>query len=302
VLYLEMLHYVSRRGILALRNLKSLEEFLFSNDILNQNEVVLVKRHCFELLPNLHHLNEIPCSISLFNIDGPCTLQLRRLRLGNVNNISEQVSLPELQRLYLGNLEMSPLFAGRLPKLSELCLDRTDVHTLLLVLGHVGRQLQMLDVQIRDGGVHLQLDRVLENCPNLYKLKVNSTKFDVVRVSQLQPDTLQQLQTLHLELCYSEVVGHLQSGLLLQVLRLAPDLRSINLSGYMLLDEDLREWAQLAEQGTCMQHLRQIQFDGPCTPTEKRLLKEAVASCSINCPQLQIATDGCWGTETFLVS
>jgi hypothetical protein len=110
-------------------------------------------------------------------------------------------------------------------------------------------------------------------------------------VSQLQPDTFWHLKKLYFHLDLYNGDSYMQSGLLLQILRMAPELRSIHLSGYMLHDQDLKEWAELAEQGTCMQHLQKVGvvFHKYCTLTGKHLLEEALASCSINCPQLQIS-------------
>jgi hypothetical protein len=136
----------------------------------------------------------------------------------------------------------------------------------------------------------VHLDRVLTLCPDLSKLHVTSFPNHALRVSQLQPDTLKNLESVTLGLIQFD--DYLQKGLLLQVLRLAPELRSLSVSGYMLHDEDLKEWAELAEKVTCMQNLQQIniQLDAEQqTENGKRLLDNAITSCCINCSQLQIA-------------
>jgi hypothetical protein len=61
----------------------------------------------------------------------------------------------------------------------------------------------------------------------------------------------------------------------------------------MLFNEDLMEWAELAEQGTCMQRLQRIMFGyrmNNRNPITERLRDMVITSCSINCPQLQTAT------------
>jgi hypothetical protein len=77
---------------------------------------------------------------------------------------------------------------------------------------------------------------------------------------------------------------------MLQILRLAPQLQSIDLISVMFLDEDLIAWAELAKEGSCMQHLQKVYMDldrRHVTEQGKRLLDEVLVSCSINCPQLQ---------------
>jgi hypothetical protein len=300
VLQVDALDNVSREGILALRKLKSLEKFLFRN---MQDQLI---RECLELLPQLHEIateamapgyhrvmNVVMARV-FSTIATPCTLQLRCLELDSIYQLRGQVSLPELQVLVLWDpLQMHQLFAGGLPKLSELHLKKTDEDTLLLVLSHVGRQLRTLKFTVfddyeRNFGRAVLLDRVLHACPNLSELYVKSTEYRAVKASQLQPEALKQLKIVTIK--FYDCDTSLAPGLLPQILRLAPELRSINVSGYMLFNEDLMEWAELAEQGTCMQNLQKIRFRGHCMPGGVRLLDKMVASCSINCPQMQIAT------------
>jgi hypothetical protein len=147
---------------------------------------------------------------AMSKIKEPCTLQFRRLLISSVEHIPEHVSLPELQALFQPEPlnQMHSLFAGRSPKLSELHLHETDEDTLLLVLGHVGQQLRALRFCVFGGMRNLlsdglPLDRVLNACPNLSVLDTNTTMSPLC-VSQLQPDTLQHLQTLHFYFSYSD--------------------------------------------------------------------------------------------------
>ena len=287
VLEVDTLDKVSREGIFALRKLTSLREFLYHPGY-SQSPVV---RLCLELLPHLHHLQDVDGSISLFDITKPCTVQLRNLSTHDLYDVSDFVSFPELRSLTLWDrLEMHPLFAGGLPKLSELYLKDTDQDNLLVVLGHVGRQLKKLHVSIMCVGVHLKLDRVMGACPNLSELKV-STDSNQLDGSQLQLDTLKHLESVTFEL--SEREDFLQPGLLLQFLRKAPQLRSVNVTNFNIHHQDLKEWAELAEHSTCMQNLQQIQLQFYATRRSeeaKPLWQKVLSSCSINCPQLQIAS------------
>jgi hypothetical protein len=298
---------VSGPGILPLRKLKSLEEFLFGGSGSFSMPEVLMLQQCLELLPHLHSIGYNPTprfflsqpmnslmGVAMSKIKEPCTLQLRRLSISSIDDIPEHVSLPELQAFFQPEPlnQMHSLFAGCTPKLSELHLHETDEDTLLQVLGHVGQQLQALRFCVFDGmgqmfGGGLQLDRVLNACPNLFVLDVNTSLSPRSR-SQLRPDTLQHLRTLQFYFSYSDFM---QEGLMLQILRLAPQLQSINLSSVMLFDEDLRAWAELAKEGACMQHLQKVYMyldERHFTKEEgKRLLDEVLISCTIHCPKLQ---------------
>jgi hypothetical protein len=307
VLEVGQLDGVSSPGILALHKLQSLEEFLFVSDKYSMAEVQMLKQ-CLELLPHLHAIGYNPkpryfllqsmnfvMGVAMSKINNePCTLQLRRLSISSIEHIPDQVSLPELQAFFQSEplYEVHALFAGGVPKLSELYLHETDNETLLLVLGHVGQQLRALRFCVFDGmgqlfGDKVRLDRVLDACPNLSVLDV-STSMSPRSVSQLRPDTLQHLQTLQIYFSYSD---YMQEGLMLQFLRLAPQLQSIDLSSVMLLDEDLKAWAELAKEGACMQHLQKVYMyldSRHFTQQEgKRLVDEVRVTCSIHCPKLQ---------------
>jgi hypothetical protein len=290
VLGVSILDGVTRPGLLALRRLALLEKFLF-NDISEE----LVIRQCLELLPHLHVIGCTLVAIqfsddvsddfmkmgdALSQISSPCTLQLRQLALYNTNQVLENISLPELQVLELsGSIAMHPWLAGGLPKLSELYVNNMHQDTLMLLLGLVGRQLQMLLVDFEDLP---RLDLVLAACPTLSQLHVY-TKKGPQHTSLLQP--LKHLQAFKFYVSR----GYLEPGLLLQILRLAPELRSIELRS-VRFDEDWEALAELAKEGTCMQHLEVINIEcrARFTRHEKRVLAEARDSCCINCPQLKI--------------
>jgi hypothetical protein len=285
---------VPRLGLLALRRLRFLEQFLFSE---TTEELVLTD--FFNLLPDLHvigyTLDAIPFSTdsdfsddlldmgnALCQMDAPFTLQLRQLALYDTNQVLENVSLPELKVLELfGTIAMHPWLDGGLPKLTELYAGNMDQDTLMPVLGHVGRQLQVLLVDIPELP---RLNLVLDACPNLTQLQIY-TKKGPQHMSQLRPDTLKHVKSV----IFHVSRGYFEPGLLLQYLSLAPELRSIDLRS-VGFDEDWEALAELAEEGTCMRHLEtiRIQCMARLTRHEQHHLAEARISCSINCPQLKI--------------
>jgi hypothetical protein len=212
VLQVAKLDGVSRRGILAVRKLKSLEEFHFTA----YHEEAPVMRQCLKLLPHLHKL----FLSTLYDFDPPYSLQLRELHINNIYDVSEHIEMPELKVLDLcAPLKMHRLFAGGFPKLSKLYLEETDQDDLLQVLGHIGQQLQTLSFTTTYDGMQLRLDSVLDACPNVSDLYVCSDSSEI-RLSQLQQDTLKQLQNVRLAFWAGE--KFLPSGLLLQMLRLSP--------------------------------------------------------------------------------
>ena len=284
---------MSRTGILALRRLTLLQEFVFCDC----SEELLVLKQCLELLPHLHIIgNRLELSqsdeddmyemikglgIALSQIKAPCTLQLHHLWLHDTDQILDKISLPELQVLKLScKIAMHSWLFGGLPKLSKLYVYNMHQDTLMPVLAQVGQQLQVLHINL----MRLpRLDLILEACPNLTQLHVDS-EMGLRYTSQLRPDMLKQLKTVK----FDADRGYLEPGLLLQILSMAPELRSIEL-GSLRFDEDWEALAELAEEGTCMRHLETIKLESKTcfTKLEQRLLSKALVSCSINCPRLK---------------
>jgi hypothetical protein len=102
-------------------------------------------------------------------------------------------------------------------------------------------------------GGTLHLDAMLKECPNLSKLDI-SCNGAVIVISELQPDTLRHLQTL------SVCISSMQFEILLQILRLALKLRSVFIDLPFPNVEELKQLAELAKEGSCMQHLEKITF------------------------------------------
>ena len=156
-----------------------------------------------------------------------------------------------LQVLYLTKpVDESRLLPSRFPKLHELVIDRTNEETLLLVLGQVGKQLQKLRfgiygnvAEMNNGEVHL--DRVLAACPNLSELSSSTKISPRCDVLKLRPDTLISLHTLVLK---TFCLCHLQSGLLQDFLRLAPNLRSVKLVKATVASKEMGQLADLLKK------------------------------------------------------
>jgi hypothetical protein len=327
VLDVQLSEKVSREGISALGRLKSLEQFFFFN---HRHRQILIsiglqqdyrnywhktdrnyQHHiglCFEFLPHLHAVAINPLYLdmclgsqmyeALANVRSPCTLQLRHLELLGLYNISRlKVHLPELKVLRLHDEDACygrPLTTEQMPKVSKLIIYKIRLEDLMsFILRPIGQQLQSISCRIfrdlsRDGPYGQILDRILEVCPNLSHLGITLGYPYRARLlfSVLRPDTLSQLQTLILR------ARTLENGLLVQILRQAPLLQSVKLM-YSMSDHELRELAELANEGSSMQHLQQMTFlyvlNDP-NRADKNLLEEAIVSCCSHCPQLKHIT------------
>lgn len=308
-----MSHNVSWRGILALRKLTLLEELIFNIFDFPWQRDLLCKT--YKLLPHLHVAGMKPAepfsrdtvawsevsSMALDEISSTssCTLQLHHLARLTLDygeiRITEFISLPEVLVLYLlywSYDEEMPLFPGHFPKLTELNMVDSVGANLMQIIGHgVGQQLLTLRVCFpievyRSLGAPLQLDEVLGACPNLSELCMDVKGVD--SATELQPDSLHQLRVLRI---YSEKWENLQTGLVMQLLRLAPNLCTVELTSAMLEVEDLEHLAELVEQRACLQQLEQLQVTLVTKATNFTELKLAldvfIISCSKHCKQLR---------------
>jgi hypothetical protein len=302
---------VSRRGISALRRLTCFEEFIFTDSVISfyYCEDSLLG-FIYKLLPHLHVAAVKPesffnrntmrlrdmCSNALYLITAPCTLQLRHLALNTLEDIPDvPIALPEVRVLYLSNrpdYEVQLLIPGRFPKLSELNTVHLNRENLMAIVGHgVGQQLQILRVCFRHGRYCSfealdQFDEVLDACPNLSELCM-AVK-GVHSVIDLRPETLHKLRVLRM---FSENWENLQPGLVMQLLRLAPNLRTVEITSAMLEEEDLEQLADLVEQRACLRHLERLQISLVTTATNftgkwKYHLDVFIITCCSHCEQL----------------
>lgn len=289
----------SREGIAALSKLQSLQEFyFFKSQKLSDNRRTQLMKLCFELLPQLHivGLNPEP-QLFCKNIMGiftskalaglstqQCTLQLRRLVLTDRVRVPEHVALPTLQFLCLNwPSEPASLDPDRFPQLSELALFGVCRDELMRILRQVGRQLNVLHFEVHD---MIELNRVLEKCPNLSELSLHvfgvySTRF------VLQPTTLRRLQKLRIT--FADLEYDHQPMLIVHLLQNAPELRSVSLSLQSIPVNVFEEMFLLAKQHTCMRHLEELKVyidNENCDRYERALIGIVLLFCTFECHQL----------------
>lgn len=288
---------VNREGILSLCKLSSLQEFIFMASLdLDPTKLVM----CLELLPQLHvvggrseqfcdryvQLGILMAQSMSALAEHPRTLQLRQMVLSLFVLIPDTVSLPELRVLFVLEPRVLALDARRFTKLSELNVFGTNLDDLMSIVGQVGRRLLALRFSV---AAVVQLDVVLDACPNLSELDMHTSGLQ--SASQLRPETLGRLRTL----IYSVQGPHLdgpdsvQAGLMMLMLRLAPKLRKVHLTLFRLDVEDMKELARLAKQQICMRRLEEItiRLDPVGTSVmHAHLLELALCSLAIHCPRL----------------
>jgi hypothetical protein len=299
-------------GIAALSKLQSLQQFLFINFEASLSWMKKLRSRmsrlsrlmnlCFELLPQLHVVALYPepstfhddsldmvTSKALSDLQGPLqhTLQLRRLMLSN--NVPEHIDLPELRYLHLiFPLHQANLHADRFPRLSTLVLHqvfwmRRD--ELMLILSRVGQQLTALELLVHDG---VDLDVVLSACPNLSELSLFAR--GVHSSSELQPHTLRRLQDLQMTFI-DEAYDH-QPRLLVDLLRLAPRLRTVKHALKTVHADVFEQLFLLAKQRTSMRHLEKLTvyvMNRNLDRYQRALLEMVLLQCTTECEQLKTA-------------
>jgi hypothetical protein len=120
--------------------------------------------------------------------------------------------------------------------------------------------------------------------PILTELSINAARLQCA--VGLRPDTLQQLQILRISYHFRWMI--VQPGLVLQLLRLTPNLRSVELTSVMLAVADLEQLIELVEQRACFRHLKRLQTSvntvaANFTQHSKLLLDSFILSCGVHC-------------------
>lgn len=195
--------------------------------------------------------------------------------------------MPEVQVLFLIDPYHQIQLAGRFTKLSELNTYGTSGEDLMRILGHVGRRLDTLRVTLN---YVVQLDKVLDACPNLSVLDLHTGGLD--SANQLRPDTVRRLRSLFVSFM-STTRGTVRPGLLVQLLRLVPNLRKLLLT-FSRLDDDhvqeLTELVRLSQQRVvlrCLQELTiQMGANNGTTDSQRRILGLVVYKLAMHCPRL----------------
>jgi hypothetical protein len=287
VLKVQLSDQVTRHGVSALCKLTRLQEFIFF-ELGKHDSAQNVLVWCFELLPRLRvagykmtqfyktHLMRVlgpMMAQALSQIASPCTLNLRYLALPTFDAfIPQHVSRPHVQ----------PLVDGCFPNLTQLYMDFTVNVNLMQAVRLVGRQLEILIFRFHKDTEILQLDELLEACPSLSELSMAVEIMQSAR--KLRPDTLRQLQVLSIE-CYS---NNAQPGLVLQLLRLAPNLRDVEICAELLFEDDLKRLEEVIKQHICLRHLERfhVTIAEDRSVQWKTLLNSMITSAIMHCERL----------------
>jgi hypothetical protein len=308
VLEVQLSGGVSQQGVSALVKLNLLREFFFEHRL--NLHWISVLGWCFKELLQLHAVGQKPDKFvedqrrfarlnssalsSISSFSSPCTLNLRWLAVSRLR-ILMHVMLPELEVLSLNDNDSSLtsftcLDRIHLAKLTQLDVVETGNETLMSVVGHFGHQLSTLRFQFQTSGGVLQLDRVLTACPKLSELDMDVV--EIQSATDLLPGTLRCLKVLRLRVHhYGD--DDVQPGLVLQLLRLAPNLRTIELFGFhrLMSVDDLLALIELVERGACMCHLQRLQVSlHPAAINYidlRDFLDLLIISCGVHCKQLR---------------
>jgi hypothetical protein len=132
----------------------------------------------------------------------------------------------------------------------------------------------------------VQLDTVLQLCPNLTELSVGAWR--LLYGLPVQPQPVQHLLKLRISYSTSSLI-HLSEPLL-QPLRLAPNLRSISLSLPGADEVILLPFVALIRERSCVQHLEQMNVHLSTavnfSDVRKAACKEMLESCVNSLQQL----------------
>jgi hypothetical protein len=265
----------TKNGFRHLTTLRSLEEFSFvfeGDSYAFKNDLFLT--WCYEILPQLHiagfKAEPGVCRMLLMTVGTDVStalrrvrrragcrglqLQLRNLALTKELRFLNDIDLPQLKVLFLRSpLQINLLDLSRLPNLDTLdAFDLTDIQMLQVLAAPVGHQLKCLHLYDR---AVVQLDEVLERCPNLSELSLCVFSFQI-------PPTFQPHPFLHLtDVSIRTSKSYFSRDFtapLLQLIRLAPNLRSLHLHLPMSSGQELIDLVQLAGHGY-LQHLEKLE-------------------------------------------
>jgi hypothetical protein len=292
----------TREGISALSKLQSLQEFyFFESPNMCKRGMIRVAQLCLELLPQLHGVmlkvephscknllrilgNYTSSALSGLSTDRQYTLQLRNVAVSGA--VPEQVSMPELRCLchsWPSEHTALGLDNDRFPRLRELAMYGVCQTKLMRNLGHVGRQLEALHFEVH---AIVQLDRVLEKCPDLSELSVHSHGLN--SAAELQPRPLRRLDKLKVYFADSEYEH--QPGLFVEILRHALELRSVDLTLQKVHADMFEELCVLIKQRTCMRHLEEFTVyvdNDQCDKFERAVPEIALVLCAYECEKLK---------------
>jgi hypothetical protein len=238
-----------------------------------------VLKLCFELLPQLHAISPNLAEPHVFE-----NLMLQKLAESTANALADFGS----RRKHCLNLRRI-VVSGHvphsvdMPQLSEMCMYNVSRGDVIEIC-----EPQLTALHIR-APCKVQLDRLLYNCPNLSELSLHAT--GVSAASELRPNTLQRLRFLRVS--FSDYHVFYDSQKLVELLRLAPQLRSVNITVQFLYDGLFEDLALLSQKRTCFRHLEELKYvvktfdNTDIYEFDVDLIKEAIDTCILNCDQLK---------------
>jgi hypothetical protein len=277
---------LTREGFHALSKLQSLQEFkFFKSRNICENRQMQLMHLCFEMLPQLHAVSSFIPKPKTF-----CTDPLKILSESSISALIGLILQYEHYTLKLRHLAVTNSSAYgiphnlALPELSEVILYGSVRDDLIERFGH-----QLTALHFFNYSTEVHLDQLLANCPNLTELSLHS--YSISNISQLQPHTLQRLQVLQISCEFgAAALDDPSPGLMVDLLQLAPNLRSVSFTLERVYLEIFEGMLLLAKEPSCMRHLEELKFfikNEPDNVFERDLLKSALKSCVIECDQLK---------------
>jgi hypothetical protein len=321
---------VTEKGFKGLSHLQQLEEFIFfvqqtcHCSSCNSCRVgprakfyIDTKNYtlCIQYLPKLRvagqrliHDCRYPCNFyeiskviahGLLQVEKPCTLGLQEVA---ISSLPDGIELPNLTSLQLCRINLDFRCDSWLSKVSELGLFGISKDICVQVLTQVGRQLKILRVDVFDT---LEVDVILRLSPNLQHLGLVGGPRLLTVATQVDPDTLRQMNVLELRFDrdYNNAVS---ADVLLQLLQ-APEIRKLVLvCRFPEKLENAAEIIGMLQQHKILQKLECAILEG--TAQSGAFSDLLLNHLTVNCPNLTDVSnrfacsmfDFCWNTDNAL--
>jgi hypothetical protein len=197
----------------------------------------------------------------LQEVEKPCTLGLEEL---TVLSLPDGIELPNLTSLHLFRTSSKDFHCDdeRLRNVSELALTQVSSDACMQILSHLGGQLKILRIDVMDT---VEIDVILQLCPNLKHLNVEVGAKCLTLANQVELGTVQQLNVL--ELAYKRPNGELPSLLtdadvdtevLLQLLQAPELLQLVLVCRFPKEQQDVDEIVGELRQQKILQNLERV--------------------------------------------
>lgn len=267
---------VTAQGISALAKLENLQEFLYCNHLRETHVLIKTTERrseffslCLRLLPWLkisgwrfkferYEFNFPTCYLfreAFRKLNGrlPSLLGLRQLVLRK-RAMPVGVALPNLETLYVLQPKKNFQLRTELPNLRELVLQDIEQEPFEQILFEIGHQLRKLSVSVTDT---LALDSVFRMCPKLEVFQVSDIICDFIGLKEPLDDSscLTELGFVSESYCIA-----LKTEDLLQILKVAPNLRILNLHKILFSENGSVDICKALEQRSILQNLEKFDF------------------------------------------